>query len=252
MKNQWHPEKIVFIVGRDNWPKNQYLIRTLLPIFLQRGYSLAWENPAGPWLFHLWRFQIMTALLSGRMSLSSERGVKLLYALTHPDYFDYLAARKSTQGVRCRHLAQRMGALNGEAEIIVLSFSSGSWAASKIIEAFPVRRLICLGYPFRNPSQPPDPDRTLHLAGLRTPTLIIQGTRDEYGAFDDLSRYGLNPATEVFPVDSDHGYRLSGEEWERVFCRILEFIDKEEGEEGEEGEAVPVGIPALSSEKPSA
>jgi hypothetical protein len=44
--------------------------------------------------------------------------------------------------------------------------------------------LLCLGYPF-HPLGKPDQLRTEHLASLKTPTLIAQGTRDRFGSREE-------------------------------------------------------------------
>jgi predicted alpha/beta-hydrolase family hydrolase len=47
--------------------------------------------------------------------------------------------------------------------------------------------------------------RTKHLAGLKTPTLIVQGTRDEFGTREEVSHYVLSPAIELLWLeDGDH------------------------------------------------
>lgn len=67
-----------------------------------------------------------------------------------------------------------------------------------------VQGLVCLGYPFHPPGKPEQP-RTAHLEHLRTPTLIIQGERDEFGTPDDVAEYSLSPAIEVLWLpDGDH------------------------------------------------
>ena len=48
--------------------------------------------------------------------------------------------------------------------------------------------LLCLGYPFHPPGRPTQ-TATKHLAGLETPTLICQGTRDEFGTRDEVAGY---------------------------------------------------------------
>ncbi|TIX21363.1 alpha/beta family hydrolase, partial [Mesorhizobium sp.] len=64
--------------------------------------------------------------------------------------------------------------------------------------------LICLGYPFHPPAKP-EQLRTKHLANLKTPTLIFQGTRDEFGTPDEVAGYGLSDAIEVIWLeDGDH------------------------------------------------
>jgi predicted alpha/beta-hydrolase family hydrolase len=67
--------------------------------------------------------------------------------------------------------------------------------------------LVCLGYPFHPPERP-DQLRTAHLHGLRTPTLICQGTRDPFGTREEVPTYGLSPAIEVLWLeDGDHDLR---------------------------------------------
>jgi len=64
--------------------------------------------------------------------------------------------------------------------------------------------LVCLGYPFHPPAKP-EQLRTKHLIDLKTPTLIFQGTRDEFGTKDEVATYGLSPAIEmVWLEDGDH------------------------------------------------
>ncbi len=86
--------------------------------------------------------------------------------------------------------------------------SMGGRVASMVADAlFDARRiagLVCLGYPFHPPGRP-TPVRTAHLKALRTPTLIVQGTRDEFGVPDEVSTYDLSPGIELLWLeDGDH------------------------------------------------
>ena len=64
--------------------------------------------------------------------------------------------------------------------------------------------LVCLGYPFHPPGRPTQL-RTKHLGGLKTPALIVQGTRDEFGVPDEVKDYDLARTIEVHWVeDGDH------------------------------------------------
>jgi hypothetical protein len=64
--------------------------------------------------------------------------------------------------------------------------------------------LLCVGYPFHPPGKPDQP-RIAHLAGLRSPTLICQGTRDVFGSREEVSGYDLSGRIEVFWLeDGDH------------------------------------------------
>jgi uncharacterized protein len=67
-----------------------------------------------------------------------------------------------------------------------------------------VAGLLCLGYPFHPPGRS-EQLRTAHLAGLKTPTLIVQGTRDVFGAREEVSTYHLSENIEILWLeDGDH------------------------------------------------
>ena len=79
-----------------------------------------------------------------------------------------------------------------------------SMAADRLSEARRIAGLLCLGYPFHPPDKP-DQLRTRHLVDLKTPTLIVQGTRDEFGTRDEVSGYQLSRCIEIFWLeDGDH------------------------------------------------
>ena len=80
----------------------------------------------------------------------------------------------------------------------------GSMVADQLLAARRIAGLVCLGYPFHPPGRP-EQLRTKHLIGLKTPTLICQGTRDEFGTRDEVGTYGLSDEIEMFWLeDGDH------------------------------------------------
>ncbi|PBC07245.1 alpha/beta family hydrolase [Mesorhizobium sp. WSM3859] len=79
-----------------------------------------------------------------------------------------------------------------------------SMVADEMFEKGEIVGLVCLGYPFHPPGKP-EQLRTKHLLDLKTPTLIFQGTRDEFGTKDEVATYGLSSAIEVVWLeDGDH------------------------------------------------
>ncbi|NKE46713.1 hypothetical protein HB662_18165 [Roseomonas frigidaquae] len=108
--------------------------------------------------------------------------------------------------------------------LILVGRSSGARVASTVADLRPVRGLVCLGYPFRQPERRDDPGRYSHLRHLRTPSLIIQGSRDAYGGADIADRYALGPNTQVVILDTDHGFRMETAGWDRVGREILLFL----------------------------
>lgn len=99
-----------------------------------------------------------------------------------------------------------LGPTNGP--LIIGGKSMGGRVASMVADplfaAGRIAGLACLGYPFHPPGKPTQL-RTAHLKNLTTPTLIVQGTRDEFGVPDEVSGYGLSSAIELHWVeDGDH------------------------------------------------
>ena len=82
--------------------------------------------------------------------------------------------------------------------------SMGGRMASLLADELGADALVCLGYPFYAVGKPEKP-RTEHLAGLKTPTLIVQGERDALGNRAAVEGYVLSPSIEVmWLVAGDH------------------------------------------------
>jgi len=79
-----------------------------------------------------------------------------------------------------------------------------SMIADELLGAGSIAGLVCLGYPFHPPAKP-EQLRTAHLLELRTPALICQGTRDEFGTREEVALYPLSPQIEfLWLEDGDH------------------------------------------------
>ena len=120
----------------------------------------------------------------------------------------------------------------GRCERLVIGGKSlGGRIASMIADDSPAAALVCLGYPFHPPGRP-EQLRVAHLAGLATPTLICQGTRDPFGSRDELPRWPLSPAIRVAWIeDGEHSFKpraRSGYSWEgnlaQAAAQTLGFI----------------------------
>lgn len=99
-----------------------------------------------------------------------------------------------------------LGPTNGP--LLIGGKSMGGRVASMIADAeYSAKRiagLVCLGYPFHPPGRP-EQLRTKHLLGMKTPALIVQGTRDEFGTRYEVGDYGLSDEIEVaWLEDGDH------------------------------------------------
>lgn len=102
---------------------------------------------------------------------------------------------------------EAVAALGGGERLVIGGKSMGGRIASMVADEVGARGLVCLGYPFHPPGQP-EKLRTAHLRELRTPTLIVQGTRDTFGLPDEVEGYSLSTAIRVSWIDSgDHSWK---------------------------------------------
>jgi predicted alpha/beta-hydrolase family hydrolase len=87
---------------------------------------------------------------------------------------------------------------------VLMGKSMGGRVATMVADELRARAVVVFGYPFHPPDQP-GKLRTAHLAALRTPTLILQGERDEFGTRAEVDGYTLSPAIEMcWLADGDH------------------------------------------------
>ena len=94
----------------------------------------------------------------------------------------------------------------GPDRLVIGGKSLGGRMATMIADEAGVYGAVVLGYPFHPPGKP-DAVRTDHLADLRTPTLILQGTRDSLGNVDDVAGYALSSVIRVhWLADGDHSF----------------------------------------------
>lgn len=95
-------------------------------------------------------------------------------------------------------------ALGHPDRLVIGGKSMGGRMASLIADEAGVAGLLCLGYPFHPPGKP-EKLRTAHLEKLKTPTLIVQGTRDPFGTRDDVEGYTLAKTIRLhWAGDGDH------------------------------------------------
>jgi predicted alpha/beta-hydrolase family hydrolase len=108
--------------------------------------------------------------------------------------------------------------------------SMGGRIATMVADEVRARGVVCLGYPFHPPGNT-ERLRTEHLKGLRTPALIIQGTRDQFGSAEEVKGYELSQGIRVeWLEDGDHSFkpraasgRTEGENVARAIELILAF-----------------------------
>ena len=152
---------------------------------------------------------------SKAMSAATEALVSVGFRVARFE-FGYMAARRTSTTSKPPPKAETLNPeyiaavekLGASGPLIIGGKSMGgrvaSMVADELFAAGRIAGLLCLGYPFHPPGKPDKP-RTAHLANLKTPTLICQGTRDEFGTPEDVSAYDLSAHIEILWLnDGDH------------------------------------------------
>ena len=215
----------LLLVGRDNWQKDEALNQKLLTRLRKTPIEIYWEDPAGAVIYQLRQLEQKISVLPAWIKTFNLRIVQLFYALLHPSYFSYLFRRKK-QAIesRCNYLEQRIRELGIADCVTVLSRSSGGRVSSLIADKMALKQIICLGYPFKHPEQPDEPERYLHLSAINTPMLIIQGAQDEYGGLDVPKRYMLSPRVELSFFETDHNFNIDDQTADSIVEKIISMI----------------------------
>jgi uncharacterized protein len=116
-------------------------------------------------------------------------------------------------GEGAAELASRAGLAQ---ERLVLGGRSmgGRMCSMAVAEGLPSLGLALVSYPLHPPGRP-ERSRTEHLPSLDVPCLFVSGTRDAFGAVDELEEATAaipGPVTHVWIDGGDHGLRRRDDE----------------------------------------
>jgi predicted alpha/beta-hydrolase family hydrolase len=129
--------------------------------------------------------------------------------------FPYMARRREggrrgapdPPAVLRRRWLDVIGGLGGGARLVIGGKSLGGRIASMVADEAGARGLVCLGYPFHPPGDP-SRLRVAHLSALRTPTLVVQGTRDPFGRPEEVAMYSLAASIRIVWIEQgDHSFK---------------------------------------------
>ena len=92
----------------------------------------------------------------------------------------------------------------GPKGLVIGGKSMGGRIASLVADEAGVDGLVCLGY-LVHPAGKPDQLRVEHLQTIKTPTLIVQGTRDSFGKREEVSGYSLSSSIRIHWLEFGRG-----------------------------------------------
>jgi predicted alpha/beta-hydrolase family hydrolase len=119
------------------------------------------------------------------------------------------------------------------AKLVIGGKSMGGRIASQVAAADGggIAGLVLLGYPLHPPGQP-EKLRTKHLAGITTPMLFVQGSRDSFGTPAELKPHigQLNADVDLYVVEGgDHSFKVpkgTGRSQDQVYEAVLDKIER--------------------------
>jgi predicted alpha/beta-hydrolase family hydrolase len=137
------------------------------------------------------------------------------------------AVLEATIHERAQALARRLGV--GSAHLLLGGRSMGGRICSQVVSTgFAVAGLVLVSYPLHPPGRPAQ-SRTAHLPGVQVPTLLISGTRDAFGAPDELTAAAAliaGPVTQVWIEGADHGLRGHGDEVAHAVAKWVQGLSR--------------------------
>ena len=129
--------------------------------------------------------------------------------------FPYMSRRRETGArgapdpgqVLMQSWRDAIAELGDPKRMVIGGKSLGGRISSMVADEAGVLGLVCLGYPFHPPKRP-EQTRVKHLRELRTPALILQGTRDSFGLPEEINGYVLSRAIRIeWLEDGDHSFK---------------------------------------------
>ncbi|WP_421852062.1 alpha/beta family hydrolase [Marinomonas sp.] len=94
-----------------------------------------------------------------------------------------------------------------EKNCIVAGKSMGGRVATQLSDLPMVKAIVCYGFPFY-PAGKPEKHRLAFLDELKSPCLIIQGTRDQLGSYEWVSQQSLPENVDIIWVEgADHDFK---------------------------------------------
>jgi uncharacterized protein len=155
--------------------------------------------------------------------------------------FPYMRARRESgrrgapdrEAVLIDAWREMVARLGGGGRLVIGGKSMGGRIASMVADEVGARGLVCLGYPFHPPGRPVGM-RTKHLETLRTPAVVVQGTRDQFGQRKEVAGYQLSPRIRIVWIeDGDHSFkprarsgRTEAQNLAEAIAAVNEFVSR--------------------------
>lgn len=218
-------KKLLVVIGRENLHKDSGIYTHLFSnykVIFEPSDELAMQYDK------VISFGERIALAKGIARRIYSAFLKLRFMLKYRDwkghYFQLFKPHYRDFDYRKAILHHFFSTLKSKYKVIIVGRSAGALLATQLADEFQFEHVICLGYPFKDHDLPDEPYRTEHLAHLKTPTTIYQGTKEVYGRPSELGNYKLSKNIQIIGVDSDHDYALNTADLTKITQQLNELL----------------------------
>ncbi len=221
--------RILLILNRDNMTRKKQVLQLYAAALSQADCALVWYDfPYRRALFFRFHWEVL-CVDSSWWALGIWYVKQIVLMMRHLKKSLFLSSYplKKAQDIslRCESLKRFLNQFSPLQELSFLTQSAGGRIASLVAQAYSVRGIVCLGYPFKHPEKSDEPERYLHLETMTTPFLIFQGTQDEYGTRDEvMASYKVSPSVSIRFVQTNHDFKLTEEERGHVVDQVKSFL----------------------------
>lgn len=215
-------KKIILILGREQLHQDSQLYKLLFESIDRKKFHVQFDPSDELSIIHE-RVKCFGAQFKfGRRLAESfySKILKLQFILRYQDwtlsYFNLYKPSFRDFEYRKTVLTHFLFKLNKDQEVIIIGRSAGAILATQLADQFSIKKVICLGYPFKHPEKEEESYRTEHLKNLKTSTVIFQGNKDEYGNVEFAKNKDLSTNIKLIELQTDHAYHCSDDEFEMI------------------------------------
>ncbi len=210
--------KILVVVERDNFIKDSQLLKSLEPLLHSNFKKIVYAHTSNVYVSKLLDHYVFNSNCGFIRKI-----LKAITLLFFPKFWSYYL--RSTEPSFTEKINKVIDVVKAQQEpVVLLGRSSGARIATLCADELGVSGVICLGYPFRHPDMGDEPERYMHLRNIKTPTLIVQGTRDVYGGFGE---YDLSSKIHTLYINTDHDFDLNDKGIIELSGLIKSFVENE-------------------------
>lgn len=223
-------KKLIVILGRENLQKDSQLYKDLFQSIDRKEFKLQFDPSDELSSIHAqikafgghfkWNRALMESLYA--------KFLKLQFVFKYRDwslsYFKIYNPNLRDFEFRKEIIKHYLKSLPKEQEVYLFGRSAGAILATQLADSFQIKKVICLGYPFKHPEKAEEKYRTEHLAKLKTQTVVFQGKQDPYGNLELAKQFYIAGNIKIIEVPTDHEFVGAPETLKRIQAIIFKEL----------------------------